>query len=548
MSFSLQLAQDLVPVEPGATVPVAVTVINRGTEQDQYELEVEGVDVDWKAVPVPVFHADPDEVHSERFFLKPPRVSESIAGNYPFVVRVRSLVTGEVRTAQGVLQVKPYHHLTMEISPKKGYVSPTRKQNGFDLTIVNLGNSEHTLQLTGSDPEDDCAYEFEQDHVAVGPGQQRQIEVVANPRSTPFFSSGRLIGFTVTGRSTDAPNVVASAQAQLEQRSLLSPTSLGVLIVLALILGLWLLNMPKKPAISTGVDRLEVMQGQPVTVHWTATDASQVKIFTKDDIIYQGPTLSGNETYTPTTSGDLVVHAQASKDGNVTDASDLSVKVDAPPHVDPPAIERLHPDKTRVRLGESFILEYAFNKAVVKATLGPTGEDLPLDLTSKEITPAQSGTITYEVVAQNQLGQTDKRTFKVQVYEESDAKILDFRPSTEMLPPGGGPVTLTWQVTNAVRIELKSSNGDMQVVEGQGSRDFNINAKTSYTLVAYDTKARTTSKTVTVRVAPTPKPPEPPVNPTDGTGTTAGTDGSNLPPSTVSTGGGMGATGISTTG
>src|SRR5689334_19794771 len=98
MSFSVRLTSDLVSVEAGATVPVSIEVVNKGTESDRYELQVEGIDPEWTAVPEAVFLADPEDLHTEKIFLKVPRASESQAGNYPFVIRVRSLNSGEART------------------------------------------------------------------------------------------------------------------------------------------------------------------------------------------------------------------------------------------------------------------------------------------------------------------------------------------------------------------------------------------------------------------------------------------------------------------
>src|SRR5207253_10995896 len=126
-------------------------------------MQVEGIDPEWTASPEPVFNVGPGETHSQKLFFKPPRASESLAGNYPFVVKVRSLNSGDARTGQGVLQIKPFNHLGMEISPKKGYSSPVRQLNNFTLTVMNLGNTEHTLQMSGADPEEECTYEFDSD-------------------------------------------------------------------------------------------------------------------------------------------------------------------------------------------------------------------------------------------------------------------------------------------------------------------------------------------------------------------------------------------------
>src|SRR5580704_15292534 len=113
MSFSVQLTPDLIPVEPGATTPVAVVVINKSDEADRFELEIEGIDPEWTAVPVPVFAVEPRETQTEKIFFKPSRTSESLAGNYPFVVRIRSLVSGESKSVQAILQVKAFNHISM---------------------------------------------------------------------------------------------------------------------------------------------------------------------------------------------------------------------------------------------------------------------------------------------------------------------------------------------------------------------------------------------------------------------------------------------------
>src|SRR5687767_7323825 len=98
MSFTARLESDLISVEAGATVPVSLEVGSGSETVDKFEVEIEGLDPEWTAVPVPVFSVQPGEPHSEKVFFKPPRASESLAGNYPFVIKIRSLETGESRT------------------------------------------------------------------------------------------------------------------------------------------------------------------------------------------------------------------------------------------------------------------------------------------------------------------------------------------------------------------------------------------------------------------------------------------------------------------
>ncbi|MEZ0327875.1 MAG: hypothetical protein ACAH95_18420 [Fimbriimonas sp.] len=528
MSFSIQLTPDMAPVEPGATTPISVVVVNRTDEQDRFEMEIEGIDPEWKAVPVPVFAVDPNETHEEKVFFKPRRTSESLAGNYPFVVRVRSLNSGDQRTIQGVLQVKPFNHLTMEISPKKGYISPARKQNIFDVALVNLGNTEHTLHLVGTDPEDSCTYEFEHEQFTVAPGQQRDLELVVTPTSQPFFMGGRLIGFTVTGRSIEAPTIAASAQAQLEQRSLLSPTTLIFGLLLALLFGAWLVMMPKPPTLSVSVNPPSVMRGEPVLISWQSEGANRITIRVDEEVIYEGQDLKGTKELTPDKSGTLTIHAVARKDGNEVEST-AKVTVEEPPTVPPPSILRMTADPPRVRLGEAFILRYKFGEAVVRGVLSPTGTELDPAISELEVTPSRAGKLEYTVVAYNKSGQTVRKTLEVTVVDESDARIAVFRAEPMIVQAPDTSTTLNWLVTGAVRVELKV-NGQVMTVEPSGPARYDISSKSEFVMTAYDSKGRSVTRKLTVDYKEAAPPPtDPPVN-------TGSTDGSTT-----------GSTGVSTT-
>jgi hypothetical protein len=539
MSFSIQLTPDLAQVEPGSTTPVSVVIANRGSAQDRFEMEIEGVDPEWKAVPVPVFTVDAGEEHTEKVFFKPRRTSESLSGNYPFVVRVRSLESGEQRTIQGVLHVKPYHHLTMEISPKKGFVRPARKQNTFYVTIVNLGNTEHTVQLVGSDPEDSCTYDFEHEQVTVAPGQQREVEIYANPSNPRLFSGSKLIGFTITGRSQDVPTVVTSAQAQLEHRSLLSPTTLITALVALVLLGAWWLMMPKPPSLTLSIDRFQVTQGEEVTVTWSAERARQVTIRLGEEVLYDGPSLSGSRPVMLTQSGTVTFRGTAIRDGKEVVQS-IQLTVDPAEFVPAPQIVLLQASPERVRLGESFVLRYRFNDSVERAILTPRNIDLDLRVNEIEVTPARDGTQPYTVVATNRAGQSVQRTVQVQVVDESDARIPVLRATPESIQGPDDRVRIEWFITGAVRAELAYGTQTM-TISNEGSMDFAVTERTVFAITAYDNRARPVTRRITVEYLP---PPPPPVNPPDTGGTDGTTAGGGATASTAGgTGFGTGATG-----
>lgn len=501
----MSLAADVVEAEAGATTPVGLTVVNRGETTDRFEVEVEGIDPEWRFIPVPTFAVEPGETRNEKVFLKPPRLPESVAGAYPFVVRVRSLESGETRTAQAMLKLGAFHHLTIEIAPKKGVVSPTTKRNDFRLTLVNLGNSEHTLQLSAQDPEERCAYEFESDQVVLAPGQQREVEMVADPKQAPILSSGRLIGFSVFARSLNERNVTATAQAQLEQRSLLSPATLVAFVLLLGILGTWWAMRPVPPSVHLSVSPPHALPGEQIQLRVTAEHADHIKVTMgsspDETLVYEGPLV--NEpivTELKGKSGDTVTFfAEATREGRPSDAHESkTVLVDTPPVVPQVAIDKFYTETNRVKIDTPFVVHWKVQNAI-KVAVTPVADDLSPELESQEITPRKLGEQEYTLVAFGTDGKSVKKTISVQVYDESEARILAFGADpTTAKEEEGGKTTLSWQVTGAERVELSVGGAGPDKVDPTGSQEFTITGKTLFVLTAIDIKGRKTSKTVKV--------------------------------------------------
>lgn len=532
MSFSVQLSPDVIPCEPGSSTPVSVVITNKGTEADRFEMEVEGIDPDWKAVPVAVFGVDPGEPQTEKVFLKPPRSSESGAGNYPFVVRVRSLETGESKTVQGVAQVKPFHHISMEVNPRKGFYFPMRKQNIFDVTLVNLGNTSHTLKLNANDPEDACTYAFDEENTTLSPGQQRDVELTVTPTTSRILSNSRLIGFSITSRSIDVSSVSASSQAQLEQRPLLTVGTIVFFLILASTFGLWLYFLPKPPTLEVHAVPRQIVAGGQITITWNSEHARMVRIRVGEQQIYEGPDLVGNRTVTLKEAGVTTILAEASYNSDRKKTSTLQIQVDPAPIAPKPIIENLTFEPAKIRLGEPFVIHYKFGGEVSSAVLQPSGAILDTALSDREVTPTRAGKLTYTVVARNSEGHQVTKSFDVFVVDESDAKILAFQPSTKLVRLIDGKVTFTWQVTGAERVEIKPSGQGSVAVDSTGSLDFPLSTKTEFVLTAFDSKGRRTNAKSVVDIEQAPKPavPKPDAGTDPANGNTSGTTGGTPPP------------------
>ena len=517
----------MVVVEPGATAPLTIEVENTGTSDDQIEVSLEGVDSEWIAIPVPVVQLKPGEKQSIKIFFKPPKVSESIAGNYPFVAKVRSLNDGDLRSAQGVLTIKPYFGLTLEVTPKKGYVSPTKRQNIFTVSLVNMGNSEHMIQLTADDPDDVCAYEFDEEQVVLAPGQQKDVDFLVNPKKGSPFGSARLIGFAVTGRSLSNQGVVASSQGQLEIRPLFTPVNVMALVGIFVIGLIFFFGQPKPPTVRIEqVGKSHIFEGGTVSVHWSAEHANSVTLISGGKTIKEGLPPEGQEEILAPSVGTLRIQAIAIRDKHQTASEPLEVAVEVPIVIPEPEIIQLEPAKKTVNKGEKFTLNYRF-KNTTKATLSPQGIDLNLTFNSQQFDAGDPGENTFTVAAYNSANKVVKKSFKVKVVDLSLAKIVKFDITPTEVDPIDGKATISWQVADAVNIVLTyDGQTTPYVLNAVGSKEFQIVGKTTFTITAYDTKGKAISvnKTVTVKKPDLPADNNaPPTNGTAGsTGTTTG--------------------------
>lgn len=514
MSFSVRIASDLVSVEAGATVPLAIEIANRSDEQDRFEMEIEGLDPDWTAIPVPTFSIDPRDLQTEKLFFKPPRVSESLSGTFPFVIRVRSLISGEQRTAQGILEIKPYHHLTMELSPKKGIYSSVKKSNEFHATIMNLGNTEHTLQFFASDPEDSLAYEFEHDQLSIGPGQTKTARVSVKPTESRPFASSRLHGFTVTARSIEKPSVVCSAQAQLEERPFLAPSYLILGLLFLLLFAVWYALIPKPPRIdSLSISPPSPVAGQDVLIEWSSSGATSVRL-TINSQEFAGMRANGSTKYSLIAPGTLTVTAQALRDKRESPVVTRFVTVGSLPPVPDPVIERFEITPRQVKLGDPLLVKYRLSESVASATLEPANLSLEKALEQVRITADISGNVTYRIVAVNAAGKSTSKSITVNVVEGSDASVVYFRVEPPKLPFEGGRVTVNWQVAKSERTVLKVGGEEFTLDSESGSRDFVVGSSTEFALIVYDVQGRTATRKQRVEVE---APPDAPPATTGGT-------------------------------
>ena len=316
---------------------------------------------------------------------------------------------------------------------------------------------------------------------------------------------------------------MATAQAQLEVRPILSPTAMVAIVLFVLLAAGWLALRPKPPKMNLLSLDAQGEVGKPLQISWGAANANKVAIKINGEVIRETPDLDGSMSYTPKLDGNLVVEAQAFGEGRESDPIQKSSVIAKPAPVPDPEIEAFRITPTKLKVGQTFVVYYRLNSAVTKATLSPPGEDLNLKVNERELTASRPGEIIYRLVAENAAGKTVEKKFRVVVVETSDASIVKFDVTPTTLPDGGGTVTITWQLNNAQRAELKVGTETVVLESPSGSRELTLSESATITLIGYDSQGRTVSQKREIKVAtlePTPPPSDPAGTTTGGTGTT----------------------------
>ncbi|HZO89818.1 MAG TPA: hypothetical protein VFB38_15930 [Chthonomonadaceae bacterium] len=527
----VSLSTPEVVIEPGSVAQLVVTMTNQQETPDRLSLEVEGVDVEWYAIPVPAVNVAPGTHASERILFKIARSSENRAGTYPFLVRVQAMETGEIGVAQATLVVKPFSALQVELNPKRAVATFFHPLQDFDVAVSNLGNVDETLDLYASDPEDGCAYEFDTDRITLKPGQSQVVPLAARPRTMTLLGGMRLYGFTVSARSVEDSYVSANAHGQIERHALISPL-LGIFLLLLGFggLGWWIFHPRPLPPVAINefkVSDTHVKYGQDVTLTWDVSPyARQIILFKsgKNGVNVAVPpgeqrspvnSLQDKPEYWPQTTYTLVVRGDGDKRNEVS--RKVTVTVEPPPRPKPPRIEFFSADPSVVHQGEPVMLSWKASNSS-EFILDPGSIRLSQYEQTHQVTPDQDTTYTLRALGQNEQTAPAHKTISVHVVSKDTplAKITRFVASPETIYIGDR-FRLRWKVRSARGIRITSDKGETIGTDLPASGSLEvpnpISDPTTYTLTATDSLGNPTTQAITVTPKPKPEPPPQPETP-----------------------------------
>ena len=489
-----------IEIEPGGTAQLTITITNRQDHDDRVFIELEGVDVEWYALPVPAVNVAAGESQTARALFKIARSSGSPAGTYPFVVRAKAMESGESGVGQANLIIEPFSALQVELAPKRAAATFLNRTAPFTVNVSNLGNREETLELYASDPEDGCAYEFEEDRLTLKPGHSQAVALEVEPVNTSVLGSGRLFGFSVTARSVTDSYVSANAHGQLERRPLLA-TPVAIFLLLLLLTGTtYALFRPRPVEVrSFTITPLEVKKGQEVTLAWDASNLSEGLIQPGNTPIEKP---IGSLKIKPDVTTEYTLIARG---GGKQITRKQTVVVLPAPLFPKPKIDEFTASRKRIHQGDSVTLSWRVSKAD-QVLLNPLGKDQDARLYRSQVVNPDT-TTTYVLTAKGK-GGVAEQNLKIEVVPQnvSIAEVKYFRARPKEVYPGD-ETKLAWEVANASGIEI--DNGIGGGLRTEGSRIVKPDQTTTYTLRVLDDRGNLRTAQVTVTVNPRPIEPPP---------------------------------------
>lgn len=548
MSFAVSLTTDMLAVDAGNTTPLGIGVSNKGSEPDLFEVLVEGLDPTWATAPVESFSVGAGESVIHKVVIRVPRVSESAAGAYPFVLKVRSLNSGDAQSCQGMLEVKPFHQLSMDVEPKRLAMGGLKPQAEFEVNVINLSNIEHELQLFASDPENECAFEFEPEKLRIGPGQQRVVTMTATSRKKALLANGKLYGVNVSARSVSNPTVAAYTQVQLELRPLASPAPVIAVLAVAAIGFAWFATIPRPPKVTLfKANKEQLRVGEELTLNYQTTGASAVTLFVNDELLVNSQDEVGNFKFSPRDPGQYTLRLEAKRQDK-SESRLLRVEVLPALEAPKPEITDFDVNATSVTEDDTLTVTFKVGPGTTRIELRPIGLTPNPDQSPLSFKPNWMGKAAVTLIAYNSAGESVQRSIDVTVKPapEPVPTVVTFTTTPARVFGVDARTVVRWTFRNCVRAELEWNGEKFTIDPNTGSRELVVTGSGPVVLRGWDADGKVIEQRRMIEwSAEEPDPaspggatPPPASNPGGGPDSGSGANpgaGTGMPPTTEST-------------
>jgi serine/threonine protein kinase len=328
--IGVRMSQDHVTVTPGQRSVVRLFLTNQSTAPDEVTVSIEGIPEAWVSGTGEPVTVRPGGRTAFALTVDIPRVPSSLAGDYPIIIRARSLANpSESGTTHGRLTVQPYAAGSLTLAPKR---ANGRTEARYLATLRNESNAAIHYLLSAEDDEQALRYTFAQEEIILEPEQSvsvpltvrapqrlmggeepRNFRVRADAADTqPLVTSAQfvhaalaplwalplalalivLLGFLASRFFTQSPGGIGlggtatateTATVAVTMTAALTPTQILTTPTITPT------QEPGAPTIATfSITPTIVAPGQPVTVRWDVQNADRVFIEQFGDVPPQG--------------------------------------------------------------------------------------------------------------------------------------------------------------------------------------------------------------------------------------------------------------------
>jgi serine/threonine protein kinase len=275
--ISLALDRPSLQIQPGAPAVVKARLSNAGDEPDSVELVVDGVPSAWVTPSANPVELQPGRVSTVDLVVDVPAVETVADGDYPIVVRARSLRAPEVvESAEARWSVVTPVTPVLRLTPGE---AQGREQARYRVALTT--NAPETIALAAHGDER-LSFAFDAPLLHTRPGEDVSATLTVRAPARALGLPARH-AFDVVADSAGGER--RQARGTFRQTTLV-PIWAPVVVALALIGAAVLLSSllggdtaSAAPSIEgVTVDPANPAPGQPVTVYWETTDAETIDI------------------------------------------------------------------------------------------------------------------------------------------------------------------------------------------------------------------------------------------------------------------------------
>lgn len=259
-------------ISPGSSINIPVLLQNRGLEEDNFRLSIEGIPAGWISTNSSLTNLEPSASKEILVTIRAPRSSEADAGRNPFTIKFTSQdYPDQVAEVECILTISAFSQFSASLQPEILQAG----QSG-NLIINNEGNTISTYSLDFDSPDNLLIFEkgmpvsrsgaqpgTQQVEIAyfeipqgerfqVAPGERGIYPFRSRLKSRPIMGNERTYPFTI--KTSSSENKSIELGGEIRESGLLPPWLVATSVIGMLILCLLLLipfNRMRSSAIAT---------------------------------------------------------------------------------------------------------------------------------------------------------------------------------------------------------------------------------------------------------------------------------------------------------